>query len=41
MAIVCLKKSGDNPLCKTELPINYLSPVGFADGLRAAIGITG
>jgi len=35
MAIVCLKKLGDNPLRKTELAINYPSPVGFADGLRA------
>jgi hypothetical protein len=34
MAIVCLKNSGDNPLRKTELAINYPSPVGFADGLR-------
>lgn len=34
MAIVCLKKLSDNPPRKTELAINYPSPVGFADGLR-------
>jgi hypothetical protein len=34
MAIVCLKTSDDNSLRKTELAINYPSPVGFADGLR-------